>query len=231
MSPVERSSGGGGSFTSPLTTKGDIYGHSTVDARIPVGSDGQLLEADSTQTLGVKYVGGCVLICDQLLTASQASFDTNTILGGNIPSSFKHLDVFVYGRSDNADTNEAVFWTFNGDSGANYQVAIFTFSGGGTTSSTGGNDTKITAGNIPAATAPASYFSHVRASIANYTDTHGFKSLVAQGGLMRASTAANSFVIFDAGQWNNTAAVTRITLVPQVGNFVAGSRFTLYGLG
>lgn len=40
---------------SPLTTKGDIWGRSTVDARIPLGSDGQWLEADSTQTLGVKW--------------------------------------------------------------------------------------------------------------------------------------------------------------------------------
>lgn len=42
-------------FTSPLTTKGDLYGHSTVDARIPVGADGTLLTADSTQTLGLAW--------------------------------------------------------------------------------------------------------------------------------------------------------------------------------
>jgi hypothetical protein len=42
-------------YTSPLTTKGDLFGHSTVDARIPVGTDGQVLTADSTQTLGVKW--------------------------------------------------------------------------------------------------------------------------------------------------------------------------------
>jgi len=41
--------------SSPLTTKGDLYGFSTVDARIPVGANGQLLQADSTQALGVKW--------------------------------------------------------------------------------------------------------------------------------------------------------------------------------
>jgi hypothetical protein len=40
---------------SPLTTKGDILGFSSTDARLPVGSDGQFLVADSTQTLGIKW--------------------------------------------------------------------------------------------------------------------------------------------------------------------------------
>lgn len=44
-----------GTGSSPLTTKGDVWGYSTADARIPVGTDGQVLTADSTQTLGVKW--------------------------------------------------------------------------------------------------------------------------------------------------------------------------------
>lgn len=44
--------GGGGS---PLTTKGDVWGFSTADARIPVGSNDQVLTADSAEALGVKW--------------------------------------------------------------------------------------------------------------------------------------------------------------------------------
>lgn len=43
------------SVGSPLTTKGDVYGYSTANARIPVGANGQVLTADSAQTLGVKW--------------------------------------------------------------------------------------------------------------------------------------------------------------------------------
>jgi len=47
--------GGSGGTASPLTTKGDVYGYDTADARIPVGADGLALIADSAQALGVKW--------------------------------------------------------------------------------------------------------------------------------------------------------------------------------
>lgn len=40
----------------PTTTKGDLAGYSiTTNARVPVGTDGQVLTADSTQALGLKW--------------------------------------------------------------------------------------------------------------------------------------------------------------------------------
>ncbi len=51
---------------SPLTTKGDLYGFSTSDARVPIGANGTVLTADSTESLGLKWAaasggGGKVL--------------------------------------------------------------------------------------------------------------------------------------------------------------------------
>lgn len=43
------------SAASPLTTKGDLWGFSTVDARVPVGTNNYLLAADSTQANGVAW--------------------------------------------------------------------------------------------------------------------------------------------------------------------------------
>lgn len=42
-------------YTPPLTTKGDLFGYSTTNARIPIGTDGQVLTADSAQALGLKW--------------------------------------------------------------------------------------------------------------------------------------------------------------------------------
>jgi hypothetical protein len=71
----------------PLTTKGDLFGFDTADARIPIGTNGHVLTADSTQSLGLKWAapagGGKVLQVVQdvetasFTTTSSSFVDTN----------------------------------------------------------------------------------------------------------------------------------------------------------
>jgi len=49
---VIASTGGG---ASPLTTKGDLYTYDTTDERLPVGTDGQALVANSSTTTGLEW--------------------------------------------------------------------------------------------------------------------------------------------------------------------------------
>jgi hypothetical protein len=40
---------------SPLTAKGDLFGYSTTQARVPVGNDGEQIVADSSTSTGLRY--------------------------------------------------------------------------------------------------------------------------------------------------------------------------------
>jgi hypothetical protein len=62
----------------PLTTKGDLFGFDTADARIPIGTNGHILTADSTQSLGLKWAapaGG-----GKVLQVVQATYATQTVI-------------------------------------------------------------------------------------------------------------------------------------------------------
>ena len=92
----------------PLTTKGDLFGFDTADARIPIGTNGYVLTADSTQSLGLKWAapsaaGGKVLqvVSTELATtfsvANSTSFSDVTGLSLSItPSSASSKILIIY---------------------------------------------------------------------------------------------------------------------------------------
>jgi hypothetical protein len=84
-----------GATVSSLTTEGDLQGFSTVPARIPVGSDGQVLTADSTQALGVKYAtpGTSINFAQGSATASSG----NNTIALNLTPLAGSVSVFVSG--------------------------------------------------------------------------------------------------------------------------------------
>jgi len=93
--------------TSPLTTKGDLYGYSTSDARIPIGTNGHVLTADSTESLGLKWAapaGGSFVGCKLKKTAATFTVAHNTATALSFDSEEYDTDTF----HDNSTNNTRI---------------------------------------------------------------------------------------------------------------------------
>ena len=81
-------SGGG----SPLTTKGDLYGFSTLDARIPIGANNTVLTADSNEALGLKWAapagGGKVLQVVSAVYSTSTGITTTSYADTGLSATF-----------------------------------------------------------------------------------------------------------------------------------------------
>jgi hypothetical protein len=123
-------------------------------------------------------------------------------------------------------TSDNTYLRFNGDTGTNYQEVALATRGGSAQNyqDTGTNFINLTgfSGNWP------SPMLH-DITIPNYADTFRRKCGFERGFL--SDTSAGSFA-YDMFGWNNTNAITSLTISPQTGGvtFLAGSTVTLYGI-
>lgn len=175
--------------------------------------------------------GSVQLLCDQLLGAPQASFDTNTLLGGNIPQTYRHLKGYMDLRGTNASNNVQALVTFNNDSTAgNYGRLVDWWNGTGNTFSgtAAAPNNDIGATSIPAASLGAGYSSAIEFEIINYTGTAFFRKMLFQGYMYDGTSQYNmrGSLIYAPG----AVPITRMAVAPNSGNWATGCRFTLYGM-
>ncbi len=146
-----------------------------------------------------------------------------------IPQTYKHLVVTLTARTDGAYADTDIYLTFNGDTGANYDDQYLYSTG-----TTSGNTSALAAAHMRAgltagANAPAGVYAETTIEVLNYANSTPRKNVSVRTFDHGSDTGAG-YMIEEAGQWRNTAAVTRLTLTPAAGNFVAGTVATLFGV-
>lgn len=211
----------GSDGSAPLTTKGDLLTRSsTAVTRLGVGTNGQVLTADSAEATGLKWAaaaaGGMTLI-ETLSPSGVASVTTASIAG-----TYKHLLLVVKGVY--ASTNTDFYLRMNGDSGNNYTYSRVNITA---TPAFTGTVTSATSEIRFSDIANVTGYNQVVSGyfwIYRYPDTdHTFGNggFIAEDGVRKAT--------YINGLYNNSAAITTLTLGVLSGTMTDGDIW-VYGV-
>jgi hypothetical protein len=167
------------------------------------------------------------LIESVILGSSQSSVTFSSL--DTYSSTYKHLQIRWTARSDRSgQDNDVLGIRFNGDSGSNYAFHRLGGDGSSVFSESGTSQTLPAFGyTVAAGTTTSNSFGAGVIDILDPYSTTKNKTVRVLSGL----TGGRSWVFLASGLWMNTASATSITVDQLYGpNFIAGSRFSLYGI-
>jgi hypothetical protein len=108
--------------STPLTTKGDLFGYDTANARIPIGTNNQVLTADSAQALGLKWATPSTFTVSGYTLISTTTFASGTTYSISGLSGYNKL-LFVWDNVTSGGANGYFHIRPNGDTSAsNYRL-------------------------------------------------------------------------------------------------------------
>jgi hypothetical protein len=200
------------SMATAIDAKGDLIAGTGADAfsRLAVGSNDQVLLADSTAATGLKWgaapAGGMTSLASGTLGSSGTTISS-------ISGSYKNLQLVLRGVLNTSDNNGI---RLNGDTSSNYRVSIAET---GATSLQGGAQTTY-------------YNTFVNSSVIaighniffyDYTNSSNKKQIVSYAVRDNTAVAGTGFY------GGTTAAITSITIFPISGTITAGT-YELFGV-
>ncbi len=200
----------------PLTTKGDVFTFSTVDARLGVGANGTVLTADSAETTGLKWVAPT--------SGSMTLLTSGTLSGASVTTaslSASYEDLRIVFRNIRPDTDAAYFlFRFNSDSNTRYSYS-------------NGNTGVMTFGETymsfnPAIDNGASTATAVLI-VPDYANTATWKQCYWNSLTNNSTTPTSGDINRGTGVYNQTSAISSLTFLMSTGNFTSGNYY-VYGV-
>ena len=179
--------------------------------------------------LNAQATGGGAGAFDLLETTTLASSASSVTFSGlDAYSDYKHLQIRAVVRSSRVDTNSFIRARVNGDSGSNYAEHLLRGNGSVVSSDAGTSQTSIPFGYTPAASETSGIFTPLVIDLLDFNNTSKNSTFRTLTGYPSSTLNA---IELRSGLWINTNAVTSIQLYDAFSqNFIAGSRFSLYGV-
>jgi hypothetical protein len=166
--------------------------------------------------------GSYELISSTILGSSQTSVSLNTT---GLGSTYKHIQIRATMRTTEANNDGGnPFIRFNGDSGNNYAWHLLVSSGSTVVSSGDINAPSMLFGKPAGSSAASGNFGASVIDILDAFSTSKNKTHRSLSGHSNLQVGAFS------GHWRSTNAITSVDIFANGPSFVAGSRFSLYGI-
>lgn len=145
--------------------------------------------------------------------------DAGSVTFSSISSIYTDLVIMFTARCTSTQT---LYIRFNGDSATNYSSTNVRQA----SSTASSRQTSIDRGLLGIVSVGLSSTENVftEIHINNYSNASTFKVLSSRSSLTSSETDANITL------WRNTSPITSITILPSAGNFITGSKFTLFGI-
>jgi hypothetical protein len=207
------------SDVTPLTTKGDLFTFTTVDARLGIGANNTVLTADSAEATGMKWATPAAGSYTAIVAETSFGSVTSVVIS-SIPSTYKNLVLIL--NSVSFDNTDRVLVRPN-SSGANQPSSTMVEGTTGETVTTSAKaQWQINLTTLSAAGTNNSWscqFPNYASSGAKYMNFNGAYVSTASSCSIMGSTA-----------WFNTTAISSLQIKSESGYTFDSGTYALYGV-